>query len=51
MLIVSSFNFSTYEFIYLNDESVNIPIKSLLLSQNPKYFAKLQNLKKLNQLH
>jgi hypothetical protein len=39
-----------YEFVYLSDELVNIPIKSLLLSQNQKYYAKLQNINKIEMI-
>jgi len=51
MLIIPSAMESNYEFIYLNDESVKLPIKSLLLSQNQEYFKKFPNLQNINQVH
>ena len=47
LILTSQSGENKYEFVYLSDELVNIPIKSLLLSQNQKYFAKLQNINKI----
>jgi len=51
MLIVPSAIESNYEFIYLNDESVKLPIKSLLLSQNQEYINKFPQINNINQVH
>ena len=47
LILTSQSGENKYEFVYLSDELVNIPIKSLLLSQNKNYFAKLQNINKI----
>lgn len=50
LILTSQTGENKYEFVYLSDKLVNIPIKSLLLSQNQKYFAQLQKINRIGMI-
>jgi hypothetical protein len=51
MLILPSYNYEEFSFVYLTDKSVNLPIKSLILSQNQLYHKDIYKMTNTNQVH
>lgn len=51
MLILPSYNYEEFSFVYLTDKSVNMPIKSLILSQNQLYHKDIYKMTSTNQVH